>query len=68
MQRPTISEVLKEIQEAILIEKRIHPDTEYPLGSISKKSMCSSVNMDAADLALSDNASFDDLLLRPGLR
>ncbi|KAF3329925.1 putative LRR receptor-like serine/threonine-protein kinase [Carex littledalei] len=68
MQRPTISEVLKEIQEAILIEKRIHPDTEYPLGLISKKSMCSSVNMDNADLALSDNASFDDLLLRPGLR
>ncbi|KAJ4807577.1 Leucine-rich repeat protein kinase family protein [Rhynchospora pubera] len=69
MQRPSITEVLKEIQEAILIEKRVHPDREYPLDIISKKSMCSSGNLDATDLVQSEhNDSFDDLLLRPGLR
>ncbi|KAJ3680856.1 hypothetical protein LUZ60_015345 [Juncus effusus] len=54
IQRPNISEILKEIQEAILIEKRMFGESVDVIGN---KSLGSSANLD----------SFDDLL-QPGLR
>nr|CAD1817577.1 unnamed protein product [Ananas comosus var. bracteatus] len=69
LQRPTISEVVKDIQEAIAIERRLQPDREFPAEMISKKSMGSSVNLDLADMANSEhNVTFDELLMQPGLR
>jgi hypothetical protein len=58
-QRPPISEVLKEIQDAIAIEQG--PQMQQQL-FMSNRSM-------DGDGDLEENAvSFDDLLMRPGLR
>lgn len=65
-QRPTISEVLKEIQDAIAIEMRREAPQVQQL--MSKKSMGSgSINTDNS-VDLEQNASFDEMLMRPGLR
>uniref|UniRef100_A0A3B6KH70 non-specific serine/threonine protein kinase n=1 Tax=Triticum aestivum TaxID=4565 RepID=A0A3B6KH70_WHEAT len=65
-QRPTISEVLKEIQDAIAIEvQREAPQVQQLM---SKRSMGSvSINTDNS-VDLEQNASFDEMLMRPGLR
>ncbi|XP_072953940.1 probable LRR receptor-like serine/threonine-protein kinase At1g67720 [Typha angustifolia] len=69
IQRPTISEVLKDIQDAIAIERRSQPDGEALMETMSKKSACSSANLDPVELAASEqNASFNDFFLHPGLR
>ncbi|KAL5204084.1 hypothetical protein ABZP36_008955 [Zizania latifolia] len=68
MLRPSISEVLKEIQDAIAIERQ-RPELPLPPPSIrhimSKSSP--SVDTDSVDLE-QNNASFDEMLMRPGLR
>ncbi|KQJ92683.1 probable LRR receptor-like serine/threonine-protein kinase At1g67720 [Brachypodium distachyon] len=65
-QRPTISEVLKEIQDAIAIEKQRQAPQAQQL--MSKRSMGSaSVNTDNS-MDLEQNATFDDQLMRPALR
>ncbi|KAF0889672.1 hypothetical protein E2562_030151 [Oryza meyeriana var. granulata] len=67
VQRPSISEVLKEIQDAIAIERG--PDLQRELPSSIQQLMSKtspSVNTDSVDLE--QNASFDELLMRPGLR
>jgi hypothetical protein len=71
-QRPPISEVLKEIQDAIAIERSASSNhiQRQLLVSNSNRSMSmadsSSVNN---NLDLEQNAaSFDELLMRPGLR
>lgn len=65
-QRPTISEVLKEIQDAIAIEKQREAPQAQQL--MSKRSMGSaSVNTDNS-MDLEQNATFDDQLMRPALR
>lgn len=52
IERPSISEVLKEIQEAIAIEQASGPSGENPISS--KYSMGSSVNLDPLDLGTPD--------------
>lgn len=65
-QRPTISEVLKEIQDAIAIEMQQGAPQVQQL--MSKRSMGSgSINTDNS-VDLEQNASFDEMLMRPGLR
>lgn len=65
-QRPPISEVLKEIQDAIAIEQG--PQTQQQL-FLSNRSMGGSNNTGDGDADLEQNAaSFDELLMRPGLR
>ncbi|KAL6875672.1 hypothetical protein ACP4OV_013185 [Aristida adscensionis] len=72
-QRPTISEVLKEIQEAIAIER----GPQMMQSSIQRQLMSnksSSIgDRDSSSVAVDlerndDDASFDELLMRPGLR
>lgn len=66
VQRPPISEVLKEIQDAIAIEQG--PQTQQQL-FMSNRSMGGSNNTGDGDVDLEQNAaSFDELLMRPGLR
>ncbi|XP_040384734.1 probable LRR receptor-like serine/threonine-protein kinase At1g67720 [Oryza brachyantha] len=64
LMRPSISEVLKEIQDAIAIE-RGGPELPSTIQQLMSKTS-PSVNMDSLDLE--QNASFDELLMRPGLR
>ncbi|KAL6905792.1 hypothetical protein ACP4OV_003393 [Aristida adscensionis] len=84
-QRPTISEVLKEIQDAMAIERgpqtmqrsiqqQLMPNkTPSMAGSASASSMVNNNNAGDRDstgvaVDLEQNASFDELLMRPGLR
>uniref|UniRef100_A0A0E0F1A9 Protein kinase domain-containing protein n=1 Tax=Oryza meridionalis TaxID=40149 RepID=A0A0E0F1A9_9ORYZ len=65
--RPSISEVLKEIQDAIAIElQRELPSSIHHL--MSKTSPSATVNTTGSVQDLEQNASFDELLMRPGLR
>uniref|UniRef100_A0A0E0RCJ2 Protein kinase domain-containing protein n=1 Tax=Oryza rufipogon TaxID=4529 RepID=A0A0E0RCJ2_ORYRU len=65
--RPSISEVLKEIQDAIAIElQRELPSSIHHL--MSKTSPSEAVNTTGSLQDLEQNASFDELLMRPGLR
>uniref|UniRef100_A0A0E0F186 non-specific serine/threonine protein kinase n=1 Tax=Oryza meridionalis TaxID=40149 RepID=A0A0E0F186_9ORYZ len=65
--RPSISEVLKEIQDAIAIElQRELPSSIHHL--MSKTSPSEAVNTTGSVQDLEQNASFDELLMRPGLR
>uniref|UniRef100_A0A0D9XVY0 non-specific serine/threonine protein kinase n=1 Tax=Leersia perrieri TaxID=77586 RepID=A0A0D9XVY0_9ORYZ len=67
VQRPSISEVLKEIQDAIAIERGPELQRELPSSIQQLMSKTSpSVNTDSVDLE--QNVSFDELLMRPGLR
>ncbi|KAK3119527.1 hypothetical protein QOZ80_9AG0671790 [Eleusine coracana subsp. coracana] len=63
-QRPPISDVLKEIQDAIAIEQG--PQMQQQL-FMSNRSMDGSNNIGDGDLE-QNAASFDELLMRPGLR
>ena len=66
VQRPPISEALKEIQDAIAIEHG--PQMQQQL-FMSTRSMGGSNNNWDGDGDLEQNAaSFDELLMRPGLR
>jgi len=78
-QRPPISEVLKEIQDAIAIERgpqEMQRSTiqQQLLVSNSNRSMggaSSSLNNNSGSVAVDleqNGASFDELLMRPGLR
>uniref|UniRef100_A0A0E0FB73 non-specific serine/threonine protein kinase n=1 Tax=Oryza meridionalis TaxID=40149 RepID=A0A0E0FB73_9ORYZ len=63
-QRPSMSEVLKEIQDAIALERggrELVPSIQHPVSKCSP-----SVNMDS--VVLEQNSRFDELLDLPGLR
>ncbi|TVU31792.1 hypothetical protein EJB05_23493 [Eragrostis curvula] len=64
-QRPPISEVLKEIQDAIAIERG--PQMQQQL-FMSNRSVGGPNNSGDGVGDLEQNASFDELLMRPGLR
>ncbi|MQM01298.1 hypothetical protein Taro_034059 [Colocasia esculenta] len=67
--RPSISEVLKEIQEAISIERGIDSNGEDDIDMISRHSRHSSLNVNLVDLATSEpNVSFGDSVLLPMAR
>lgn len=68
MERPSISEVLKEIRGAIAVERGSGVDGEGLV--TSKTSMCSSANLDPVDSATPDRHSSLTVLFgaRPGLR
>lgn len=63
-QRPSMSEVLKEIQDVIALERggrELVPSIQHPVSKCSP-----SVNMDS--VVLEQNSRFDELLELPGLR
>lgn len=63
--RPSISEVLKEIQDAIAIER----DTERYSDEMTRNSVHSSINMGSMDLAATENyLSIDESIARPTAR
>jgi hypothetical protein len=67
-QRPPISEVLKEIQDAIAIERG---PQEMQRSTIQQQLLVSSANNNSGSVAVDlehNGASFDELLMRPGLR
>lgn len=69
IQRPTISGVLKEIQEAIAIERVSGLHGECPGKVLSKKTMGSSVISDMIGSATPEqNVSLPELFVQPGLR
>nr|CAB3488802.1 unnamed protein product [Digitaria exilis] len=73
-QRPPISEVLKEIQDAIAIERG--PQEMQRSATIQQQLLVSNSNRSMGDSSSVNNhqdleqngASFDELLMRPGLR
>jgi hypothetical protein len=64
--RPLISEVLKEIQDAIAIEQG--PKMQQQLFMSNKSMACSNNTWDKDEDLEQNAASFDELLMRPGLR
>lgn len=67
--RPSISEVIKEIQDAILIEKGTEAIREGSSDEISRHSMHSSLNMGSLDLGASEHyLSIDESIIRPAAR
>ncbi|XVE76247.1 hypothetical protein DITRI_Ditri12bG0157100 [Diplodiscus trichospermus] len=67
--RPSISEVLKEIQDAIVIEKEGMPMREGNSDDMSRNSANSSFNPGSLDLVGSDNyLSLDESIARPAAR
>ena len=67
--RPSISEVLKEIQDAIIIEKEGMVVREGNSDDMSRKSTNSSYNPASLDLAGTDNyLSLDESIARPTAR
>ena len=67
--RPSISEVLKEIQDAILIEKEGMVVREGNSYDMSRHSANSSFNPDSLDMAGTDNyLSLDESIARPAAR
>lgn len=68
-QRPPMSEVLKDIQEAIAIEQGSEQCGELPIDVYSKHSIGSSVNVEPMDLVLPErNNSSPEMFMQPGLR
>ncbi|KAH7656848.1 Non-specific serine/threonine protein kinase protein [Dioscorea alata] len=68
-QRPPMSEVLKDIQEAIAIEQGSEQCGELPIDIFSKHSIGSSVNVEPMDLVLPErNNSSPEMFMQPGLR
>lgn len=67
--RPSISEVMKEVQDAILIEKEALAVREGTSDEMSRHSMNSSLNMGSLDYAGTDNYLLvDDSIARPAAR
>lgn len=67
--RPSISEVLKEIQDAIAIEKGAEAVREGNSDDISRNSMHSSLNMGSLDLGPSEShLSLDASIAQPTAR
>lgn len=67
--RPSISEVLKEIQDAIAIEREAEVATREGNSDASRNSIHSSLNMGSMDLGATDNClSFDESIARPSAR
>ncbi|KAK9289650.1 hypothetical protein L1049_007808 [Liquidambar formosana] len=67
--RPSISEVIKEIQDAIAIERGAEAAREGNSDDISRNSIHSSLNMGSLDLVATDNyLSFDESIARPTAR
>ncbi|KAF8006187.1 hypothetical protein BT93_K0481 [Corymbia citriodora subsp. variegata] len=66
--RPSISEVLKEIQDALLIEREALT-TREGLSDLSRNSFHSSVNMDAFDIPGTENyVAIDESIAQPTAR
>ncbi|KAI3474688.1 hypothetical protein Pfo_029873 [Paulownia fortunei] len=67
--RPSISEVIKEIQDAITIEKGTEAVREGSSDEISRHSVHSSLNLGSLDMGTSENyLSIDDSIARPTAR
>lgn len=68
--RPSISEVLKEIQDAITIEKEAISVREGNSDDVSRNSLHSSLNMGLLDMGGTDNnyLSYDESIARPSAR
>ncbi|KAK4478619.1 hypothetical protein RD792_014108 [Penstemon davidsonii] len=67
--RPSISEVIKEIQDALVIEKGADTVREGSSDEISRHSVHSSLNMGSLDLGASEHyLSIDDSIARPTAR
>ncbi|PIN18486.1 Non-specific serine/threonine protein kinase [Handroanthus impetiginosus] len=67
--RPSISEVIKEIQDAITIEKGAETAREGSSDEISRHSAHSSLNLVSLDLVASEHyLSIDDSITRPAAR
>ncbi|KAF6134856.1 hypothetical protein GIB67_002257 [Kingdonia uniflora] len=69
--RPSISEVLKEIQDALLIEKEADAAREGNFDDLSRSSLHSSTNMGMGSMdlgATESNVLFDDSLSQPSAR
>ncbi|KNA22416.1 hypothetical protein SOVF_034170 [Spinacia oleracea] len=67
--RPSISEVLKEIQDAIMIEKEVQSVREGNSDNISRHSLHSSIHLGSMDLGHTDSyLSIDDSIARPTAR
>lgn len=68
-QRPSISEVLKEIQQAIAIQHGSELDGNCVMERDSKKPVGTSMNVDhPLNLPTYQNASFPELFVQPDLR
>ncbi|KAL5742865.1 hypothetical protein ACOSP7_029597 [Xanthoceras sorbifolium] len=67
--RPSISDVLKDIQDAILIERETATAREGNSDDMSRNSIHSSLNMGSLDLGATENyLSLDDTIARPTAR
>lgn len=67
--RPSISEVIKEIQDAITIEKGAEAVREGSSDEISRHSVHSSLNLGSLDIGTSEHyLSIDDSIARPTAR
>jgi hypothetical protein len=65
--RPSISEVVKEIQDAIAIEREAESISEDE--NMTRNSVHSSINMGSMDLAAAENyLAIDDSIARPTAR
>lgn len=63
--RPSISEVVKEIQDAIAIEREVESVSD----EMTRNSVHSSINMGSMDLAATENyLAIDDSIARPTAR
>ncbi|CAL9765200.1 unnamed protein product [Musa acuminata subsp. burmannicoides] len=68
-QRPSITEVLKEIQGAIEVERGSRLGGDHTMGPQSKNSTDHSMNSNAGELATPEqNVTFPEFFLGPGLR
>lgn len=67
--RPPISEVIKEIQDAIAIERAAEAAREGNSDDLSRTSVHSSLNMGSLDMGATENyLSLDDAIARPTAR
>ncbi|KAL2933797.1 hypothetical protein RDABS01_016916 [Bienertia sinuspersici] len=67
--RPSISEVLKEVQDAIMIEKETRGTREGNSDDISRQSLHSSIQLGSMDLGPTDSyLSIDESIARPTAR
>ena len=67
--RPSISEVLKDVQDAILIEREAATRREGNSDEMSRNSVHSSLNMSSLDMGGTENyLSLDDSIARPTAR
>ncbi|KAK1563126.1 hypothetical protein Q3G72_022753 [Acer saccharum] len=67
--RPSISEVLKDVQDAILIEREAATTREGNSDEMSRNSVHSSLNMSSLDMGGTENyLSLDDSIARPTAR